>query len=177
MVKGEAGEAMTVNDNEESWMFHIIGDDTGKSAVWVAQRVPPGHISVCANAFVIKGVDLDNTENFMGSDNIFDVAERSGIWDKEGGQVFAFNEIYGQDRGHLSTYVNRRAWRILSWAAPSLNLDPHTDIWSRDYPFSVKVETPLTVADVEAMQRDHFEGTEFDTTKVSEWNISKKHSN
>ena len=43
---GEAGEALTVIDPEDSWVFHVLGDDTGKSAVWVAQRVPPGHVSV-----------------------------------------------------------------------------------------------------------------------------------
>jgi len=87
-VLGEAGEAMTVNDNEESWMFHVIGDDTGTSAVWVAQRVPPGHVSVVANGFVITDVDLSDSDNFLGSDNLYEVAERGGIWDKEGGQVF-----------------------------------------------------------------------------------------
>ena len=77
----------------------------------------------------------------------------------------SFAEIYGMDRGHLSPYVNRRTWRILDLVAPSLKLPSKTDIWARDYPFSVKAERPLTVADIEAFQRDHYEGTEFDTTK------------
>ena len=39
-VYGEAGEALSVSDRDEAWMFHIMADDTGKSAVWAAQRVP-----------------------------------------------------------------------------------------------------------------------------------------
>jgi dipeptidase len=35
---GEAGEALTVTDKNEAWVFHIIPDDTGKSSVWAAQR-------------------------------------------------------------------------------------------------------------------------------------------
>lgn len=43
--KGEGGEALTVVDQEEAWVFHILSDDTGKSAVWAAARVPDEHVS------------------------------------------------------------------------------------------------------------------------------------
>jgi len=47
--KGEGGEALTVVDKHEAWMFHVCGDDTGASAVWVAQRVEPDHVSNILN--------------------------------------------------------------------------------------------------------------------------------
>ncbi|CAM9331937.1 unnamed protein product, partial [Ascophyllum nodosum] len=64
----EAGEALTVTDPTEAWIFHIMPDHTTKSAVWVAQRVPDDHISVVANQFTIKEVHPDADPNtFMFS--------------------------------------------------------------------------------------------------------------
>ena len=52
-AEDESGEALTVSDKNEAWMFHIMPDDTGTSSIWVAQRVPDDHITVVANQFVI----------------------------------------------------------------------------------------------------------------------------
>ena len=43
--KGEGGEALTVVDKTEAWVFHVTADDTGTSAIWAAQRVAPDHVS------------------------------------------------------------------------------------------------------------------------------------
>jgi dipeptidase len=92
---GEGGEALTVIDPLEAWMFHIIPDPTGTSAIWVAQLIPEGHISVVANQFVIRevleqepnsGGNLNPHATFLYSNNLYTVAENLG-WYKRSDNV------------------------------------------------------------------------------------------
>ena len=88
--QGESGEALTISDATSSWMFHIAADDTGASAVWVAQRVPDDHITAVANMFVIGEIDLDDSANYLASSNVYEVAIRNKLWDPNSGTcVFA----------------------------------------------------------------------------------------
>lgn len=158
---GEGGEALTVADPNEAWMFHIVADDTKASAVWVARRVPHDHISAVANQFVIREVDPDSPD-FLYSSNLWSVAQNLNFWDPANGPL-DFLKTFGVERYH-SMYATLRIWRIFSLAAPSSNLPSETNAWGDDYPFSVKVDTPLELADVMAMMRDHYEGTDYSTT-------------
>ena len=160
---GEAGEALTVTDVKEAWVFHIHPDDSGSSAVWVAQRVPDGHITVIANQFIIREVNLTDTENFMGSSNLYDVAHRQGFWIP--GTPFDFTQTYALVREHGShIYSTRRVWRVMTLANPNLDISPDTDPLATDYPFSVPVSRALTPSDIMSFQRDHYEGTAYDMT-------------
>ncbi len=44
-------------------MFHMSPDDTGASAVWVAQRVPDDHITVVTNTFRIREITPEVTKS------------------------------------------------------------------------------------------------------------------
>lgn len=106
LPKGEGGEALTVIDPEEAWMFHIIPDDTGSSAIWVAQRVPDSHISVVSNGFVIGDVD-PNSPDFLYSPNLWSVARRLGWWSPSESPLLNFKKTYAPERYHPN-YVNQR---------------------------------------------------------------------
>ncbi len=50
------------------------------SAVWVAQRVPEGHVTVVANQFIIGEVPRLHSNDFMYSKNLWAVAKEVSIW-------------------------------------------------------------------------------------------------
>jgi dipeptidase len=157
----DGGECLTIADTEEVWHLEIIGcgeDEIG--AVWAAQRVPDDHVGVNANASRIRQLDLDDPDRFMASENVFDVAIERGWYDPDSGEPFEFCYAYAP-KGRASMAARRREWRVFDLLAPSLELDPNAE----NYPFSVKPDTLVTLAEVMEIFRDTFEGTEFDMTK------------
>jgi len=106
----EGGEALSVVDAQEAWMFHILPDQAGSGAVWVAQKVPDSHVSVVANSFVIRNVPTrtqgaaagnassssssassaataEFDAKFLASDNLWSAAEAAGLWSPDSGEV------------------------------------------------------------------------------------------
>ncbi len=156
----DAGECLTISDTKEVWHFEIVGPGKGKlGAVWVAQRVPDDHISVNANASTIKEIDLNNKDYFMASENIYSVAKANGWWN---GDKSTFKFCYAYAPDSRNTYASRRReWRIFDLAAPSLKLNPN----DKDYPFSVKPDSPITLNKMMEFFQDYYEGTPYDMTK------------
>ena len=145
--KEDSAEAMAVADGAEGWMFHILpaaDNALEMGPVWAAQRVPDDSISVCVNMFVIRQMDLKDTDNFMASDNVMAVAKKVGWWD--GVRPFDFTAAYASDpapkenAGSRNFYSGRRIWRIFSLVAPGTKLDPEVGHISNvtTYPFSIK---------------------------------------
>lgn len=157
----DVGECLTIADKNEVWHLEIVGPGKGKlGAVWAAQRVPDGHISVNANASTIREIDLKNRDYFMASDNVFSVAEENGWYDKKR-DVFRFAYAYApESRAMLA--CRRREWRVFDLLAPSLKLDPN----SENYPFSVKPDSLVKMQDMVRVFRDYYEGTEYDMRKT-----------
>jgi dipeptidase len=92
------------------------------------------------------------------------VAKRVGLWDPAQGTL-DFLKTYGPQRQH-APYATRRVWRIFTLLDPSLQIDAVTDSYASGYPFSVKpVAGKISKHDLMSLQRDHYEGSQFDLTK------------
>lgn len=154
------GECLTIADPQEVWHLEIIGPGKGKTgAVWVAQRVPDEHISVNANASTIKEINLNNSDYFMASDNIFSLAKENNWWNETEG-AFRFNYAYAPKSRH-SLASRRREWRVFELVAPSLQLDPN----GQDFPFSIKPDTLVSLDKMVEIFKDYYEDTPFDMCK------------
>ena len=160
----DVGECLTIADTGEVWHFEIVGPGAGKvGSIWVARRVPDGHVAVNANASRIRQVDLSDTTMYLASANCMSVARDSGWWDPSAGP-FEFCYAYDPD-GRQSFASRRREWRVLDLLAPSLKLSPNAE----NYPFSVKPDSVVTLAKLVSIFQDAYEGTEFYPVKNITW--------
>lgn len=140
----------------------------GKGAHWVALRIPEGYISCHANKARIGEFPLRDPDNCLYSPNVISFAVEKGYYDPSSGKPFRFCDAYCPATPRNRRYASARVWSIFRRAAPSKELSPnyHRAVeGSEPYPLWIKPDRKLSVADVFALMRDHYEGTALDMTK------------
>jgi len=163
------GESFSIGDPHEVWLVEMIGAGRDvKGAVWVARRVPDGMISAHANAARIGVFPTDEPETTLYSDNVFDVAREHGWWSPDDGPL-DFREAYDPANAQKRRYTATRVWSLFRRAAPSRaeSFDPafhRGDPDAERYPLWIRPDAKLSLADVMALMRDHYEGTPYDMT-------------
>jgi dipeptidase len=166
---GDEGESFSVGDTNEAWILEMVGTGhNGKGAIWVAVRVPDGQISCIANSSRIGEITRDDPANCIYSANVQSYAESHGWYDPKSGVPFRFCDAYGAATPMLRRICEARVWSIYRRAAPSKHLSPdfhRSKPGAQPYPFSLPPDSKLTVANVFALMRDHYEGTEYDMTQ------------
>ncbi len=162
------GESFSIGDKEEAWILEMIGTGKGgRGAAWVAQRVPDGMICAHANMSRIGEFSLNDPENCLYSKNVISLAVDKGFYNSKNGP-FNFSLVYNPPTEEQVRYSARRVWSIFRRAAPSSNLSPDFSSSvknAKPYPLWIKPDNKLSVRDVMALHRDHYEGTVYDMTK------------
>ena len=158
------GEAFAAGDPREVWLFHVLPDSTGASAIWAAARVPPGHAAVIANMFTIREMKLDDEANFLTSSNLEVHAEAAG-WKR--GTPLDFTAIFSAGEYNGKHYSGRRVWRALSLLGGNATFPAQYGDLRIDapYPMSTTAAGKLDLEDVTRVLRDYYEGTPYDLTK------------
>lgn len=149
---GDNGECITIADTKEVWHMEILGEGQDKiGGVWAAQRIPDDHVGISANISRIAELDLEDEDNFMASENVFEVAKKFKFWDGE--KPFKFWEAYSGTKPFTI-----REYYVFNTLAPSLNLSFDSD----ELPFSVKVDKQVSIKQVLELYRATYDGTEFE---------------
>jgi dipeptidase len=167
---GSGGETIAIADKNEAWVLEIIGRGKGQmGALWVAARVPEGYISASANMARIGEFPMNDPDNWLYAKDVVDFAVAKGFYDPAAGKPFSWRDVYHPNPAATSKRAcATRVWSVLRRAAPSSNLSPDFHrgvVGAKPYPLFIKVDEKLSVRDVMALMRDHYEGTPYDMTK------------
>lgn len=158
-----SGESFTICDPNEAWIMEMLGKGTGsKGVVWVAQRIPDNAISGHANQSRIGKFNMKDKKNVMYSKDVIKFARDKG-WFTGKDADFSWKMVYSAPDFAGRRICDARVWaffnrfvkgmdRYLPWA---LGKDKNAE----DMPLWVIPDKKLSVQDVEAAMRDHFEGT------------------
>ncbi|EOD39172.1 hypothetical protein EMIHUDRAFT_223642 [Emiliania huxleyi CCMP1516] len=163
------GESLMVIDPREGFIFHVLPDHSGKSAVWAAQRVGDGQVGVVANMFTIRHLLPNRTTrgqpDFLFSDSVHEIAQRSGWWRPSDGPL-DFTRVYSDGEYAHKFYSGRRLWGAYRLLAPDVPMpSDYSDLRpSPVYPATVSTRRKLSPLDLIAVHRDMYQGTPFDMT-------------
>lgn len=168
-----SGESFSIADPDEAWIMEIMakaprynkkGKNLNKGAVWVAKRIPDGHISGHANQARITKVDFDNPEHCLYSRDVISHAREQGIFAGKD-EEFSFSDVYAPADFGALRFCEARVWAYFKRFAPGmdqyLNYAMGYELDNK-MPLSVKPSRKLGVKEVADMMRDHYEGTPMD---------------
>ena len=163
------GEAITVIDKSEAWLFEIVPSYQG--ALWVAQRIPENHVLVVANSLVIDKIDCSgNADDFICAPDLLQRINLLGLDNGRSGKSekdFSWKKTLG--KGDFPLYAKLRLWRVYSQTTRSderfHRLPDETTTAQETYPVSVPVDRKFAIGEIFDLHRDHFENTPYDMTK------------
>ena len=176
-----SGETFSVCDKEEAWMMDIIGKGPGRrGAVWVAVRIPDDCITAHANQSRIRKFPqarkLDKKLGIyevpgkcMYSADVISFAREMGFY-KGSDADFSFRDAYCPIDFVGMRLCEPRVWSIFRHHTDPAYMDRFMPYLNGQFdvcdelPLWIKPDKPLTLQDVMADMRDHYEGTPLDMT-------------
>ena len=186
------GETFTICDPNEAWIMEMMGawvPDSVKATlkaaqlrqlgrtVWVARRVPDDMICGHANqsritTFMPQKKEKKGQETVLWSSNVVSYARLMGWYTGKSDLDFSYNAAYAKPDFSGRRICDARVWQFFRRYADGM--DRYTpwaegrDADAEVMPLWVKPNKLLTVQDVQAAMRDHFEGTPFDVSDQSQ---------
>ncbi len=186
-----SGESFSISDASEAWIVELIGKGKyEKGAVWVARLIPDGYVSGHANQARITTFSFQKTNNWndpnqtiFHSPDVISFAKKHGFY-KGTNESFSFSDVYNPLSFGGARFCDARVWSFfrkinkeirdnqdytnyamgkftrntkLSDQSPNPN-----GYVSNRLPLWVKPDAPVSLQQVKAAMRDHYEDTPLD---------------
>ena len=183
-----SGESITVCDPNEAWIMEIIGKGPDrKGAVWVALRIPDDCICAHANLSRIRQFPLEKKRSFKSissknlrhinrpevecvyAHDVITLARELGYYSGADDR-FSFRDAYCPIDFENVRYADARVWSFFRHHTAANEMDKYLPYINGHFdqcdhlPLWIKPNQPLTLRDLQADMRDHFEGTPLDMT-------------
>ena len=183
-----SGESITVCDPNEAWIMEIIGKGPDrKGAVWVALRIPDDCICAHANLSRIRQFPQQQKRSYKSisslnlkqinrpevecvyAHDVVDFAREKGFYNGSDAD-FSFRDAYCPIDFENVRYADARVWSFFRHHCNPSEMDKYLPYINGDFdkcdhlPLWIKPNKPLSLRDVQADMRDHFEGTPLDMT-------------
>ena len=78
-----SGRSYCISDREEAWVLSVV-----KGRRWAAARVPDDEVMILPNYYPIAEMDLQDTFNYMGSEDLISYAQQKGWYDSSKNEKF-----------------------------------------------------------------------------------------
>jgi len=186
-----SGESFAISDKDEAWILELIGKGKyEKGAVWVAVKVPDGYVSGHANQaritrfpFHVKNDWNDPKQDCYHSPDVISFAKAHGFY-KGPDEAFSFSDVYNPVNFGGARFCDARIWSFFR----KVNRGIRDNEFYTDYalgklqrnkefpdgaanpagfvtnrlPLWVKPDSLVSLEQVMAAMRDHYEGTPMD---------------
>lgn len=158
------GETFTICDPNEAWIMEMqgCGGDKKQKVVWVAVRIPDNAICAHANCSRIGRLADYNTE-VLHSKNVISFAKQKG-WFKGKDKDFSWKGAYSEIGFGERRWCEARVWSFFNHFKDMSHWLPWAEGKQKDaedMPLWIVPDRKLSLADMEACMRDHYEGTPF----------------
>ncbi len=185
------GESFSVSDASEAWIMEIIGKGKyEKGAVWVARQIPDGYVSGHANQARITTFPFQKANNWndpkqtvFHSPDVISFAKQHGFYQGTDA-AFSFADVYNPLKFGGARFCDARVWSffrkvnrdiresqaytdyalgkfVRETKYPDQSANPNGYVTNR-LPLWVKPDLPVTLQQVMAAMRDHYEDTPLD---------------
>ncbi len=163
------GETFTICDPNEAWIMEMMGKGPGsKGVVWVALRIPDDAICAHANQSRIRTFNKKDKKNVIVSDDCIGYARRMGWFDGED-KDFSFCEAYAVPDFSGRRICDARVWSFFNHFSDGMDrYIPYVEGKlenTEPLPLWIVPKRKVSLQDMEACMRDHYEGTPFSLDK------------